>query len=146
MYITYVILNAISEGGTWLGIDEKGRVAILTNVYTGKPIKSAGRGFIVMDFLNGDKSGMQYATELSQSDTMYSPFNLCIFEPQSDNGYAALYYKNTFRDEESGRQIVGEGPKILPFGVVGFGNHPISEPYRKTVYGVNEFARILEMN
>ena len=41
------------EGGTWLGADDRGRVAILTNVFTGTSPKpgAAGRGFLVIDYL-----------------------------------------------------------------------------------------------
>jgi len=132
------------EGGTWLAMDEKGRLAILTNVYTGKPIKSSGRGFIVIDYLRGNKSANQYLSDLSHSDIMYSPFNLCIFEPQANHGYEAMYFKNTFKDESNGVVIQGDGPKLLSPGVSGFGNHPISEPYRKTTFGIDAFKNIVE--
>ena len=41
------------EGGTWLGADDRGRVAMLTNVFTGTSPKpgAAGRGFLVIDYL-----------------------------------------------------------------------------------------------
>jgi len=125
-------------------MDDKGRIAVLTNVYTGKPIKSAGRGFLVIDYLNGDKSAMEYMSDLNNNSSKYSPFNLCIFEPTSNHGYEAAYLKNTFKDETSGLVIQGAGPKLLSPGILGFGNHPLSEPYRKTCYGIDEFKKILE--
>ena len=127
-------------------MDEKGRLAILTNVYTGRPIKSSGRGFLVIDYLKDNKSAKQYLSELSHSDIMYSPFNLCIFEPQANHGYEAVYFKNTFKDESNGVVIQGDGPKLLSSGVSGFGNHPISEPYRKTTFGIDAFKNIVEQN
>ena len=145
VYFVYVIVMLTSEGGTWLGMDEKGRLAVLTNVYTGKPIKSAGRGFLVIDYLNGDKSAMQYMSDLSNNNSKYSPFNLCIFEPR-DNGYEAVYFKNTFKDNASGIVIQGTGPTFLSPGISGFGNHPLSEPYRKTAYGIEEFKKIIGRN
>ena len=93
-------------------MDEKGRLAILTNVYTGRPIKSSGRGFLVIDYLRENKSAKQYLSELSHSDIMYSPFNLCIFEPQANHGYEAVYFKNTFKDESNGVGIQCDGPCI----------------------------------
>ena len=89
---------------------------------------------------------MQYVTELSQKDVIYSPFNLCIFEPQSNHGYEALYYKNTYTNIESGKHIPGEGPTKLSAGVSGFGNHPISVPYNKTSFGIKEFKFMVERN
>ena len=71
---------------------------------------------------------------------MFSPFNLCIFEPLDNNGYEAVYFKNTFKDESKGLVIRGDGPKLLPHGVSGFGNHPISEPYKKTELGIDTFT------
>ena len=70
----------------------------------------------------------------------YSPFNLCIFEPRSNRGYEALYYcRGTER-------IQSEGPNILAYGVSGFGNHPISAPYCKTVFGIRQFKSTVEQN
>ena len=138
-------MNNKSEGGTWLAIDEKGRLAILTNVYTGTSIKSAGRGFLVIDFLNSNKSAQQYLSDISHSNIIYSPFNLCIFEPQDNHGYKATYFKNTFKDDNK-VVIQGDGPKVLSPGVSGFGNHPILEPYRKTSFGINEFKKIIQQN
>ena len=77
---------------------------------------------------------------------MFSPFNLCIFEPLDNNGYEAVYFKNTFKDESKGLVIRGDGPKLLPHGVSGFGNHPISEPYKKTELGINTFTNIIKQN
>ena len=132
------------EGGTWLGMDQIGRVALLTNVYTGKPIQSAGRGYIVIDFLKRNKSALEYVTDISRSKVMYSPFNMCIFEPRSNQGYEAIYFKNTYNDADNGINIQGEGPKILPFGVSGFGNHPISSPFNKTIFGISALKKIVE--
>ena len=71
------------EGGTWLAVDQRGRVGMLTNIFTGTaPDKTAaGRGFLVMDYLAGDMSAPKYLEALSQSRKAYSPFNLVLMEP-----------------------------------------------------------------
>ena len=75
---------------------------------------------------------------------MYSPFNLCIFEPQTNNGYEGLYYKNTYENSKTGKHIPGEGPKTLSSGVFGFGNHSMSEPFNKTSFGIDKFKSLVE--
>ena len=125
-------------------MNKKGRLALLTNVYTGKPIKSEGRGFLVIDYLKGNVTSLEYINTLSKNGKMYSPFNLCLFEPQNNGAYEAVYYKNQFENKETGTCIPGEGPNMLPPGVSGFGNHAISTPFRKTIYGIDEFRSKIE--
>ena len=68
----------------------------------------------------------------------YAPFNLCIFEPRNNHGYEALYY---CRGTEN---IQSEGPNVVNSGASGFGNHPMSAPYCKTVFGIRQFQSMVE--
>jgi uncharacterized protein with NRDE domain len=45
----------LQSGGTWLGVSEQGRLAVVTNIRTGHPPDSekASRGALVADFLSG---------------------------------------------------------------------------------------------
>ena len=54
------------EGGTWLAVDKKGRVGLLTNIYTGGFVdpNAKGRGFMVVNWLKSDMSGAKYLEDL----------------------------------------------------------------------------------
>ena len=79
------------EGGTWLALDTRGRLGLLTNIYTGAALlmctinhirsfskssrdhnfaggvldkQARGRGFLVVDWLNGNKSALEYLQDL----------------------------------------------------------------------------------
>ena len=121
-------------------MDKRGRIAVLTNIYTGRPPdKSAtGRGFLVIDFLRDVVSAQDYLKEVAGRSTRYSPFNLCIFEPRTDHSYEATYY---CRGTDNIKSV---GPKLIGPGSSGFANHPFSEPYMKTAFGIKEFSIIIE--
>ena len=77
-------LTAGREGGTWLAIDDCGRMGMLTNIFTGlSPDKDAkGRGFLIRDYLDNNLSAEEYLLNLSKSTDNYSPFNLVLMEPK----------------------------------------------------------------
>jgi uncharacterized protein with NRDE domain len=65
----------LQSGGTWLGVSEQGRVAVITNIRTGQPPdpNKASRGDLVSDYLRG--KGLPTATTIDQ----YNPFSLITF-------------------------------------------------------------------
>lgn len=68
----------LQSGGTWLGVSEQGRVAVVTNIRTGAmpdPAK-ASRGALVADYLRGQA---QHA--MTQLDH-YNAFSLLTFGPE----------------------------------------------------------------
>ena len=55
------------EGGTWLAMDTRtGRLGLLTNIFTGGLVdrEAKGRGFLVVDWLRGCQSAMDYLENL----------------------------------------------------------------------------------
>jgi len=133
------------EGGTWLGINSKGCIGFLTNIYAGKHQSGAGRGFLVIDYLRGGSSGSKakdYLTNLSLSDTVYSPFNLMLLEPVNDH-YSIHYYCKGHPNCVVNESI---GPHKLEPGFHSISNHPKDQPYRKTQYGHDRFSEIVTEN
>ncbi|XP_064122836.1 transport and Golgi organization 2 homolog [Macrobrachium nipponense] len=123
------------EGGTWLGVEEKAKVACLLNILQPKESfveNSAGRGFLVVDFLLGTKSGLEYMKNIFTSGTLYNPFHLITIEPNSATYDAAVY---------SSQQQVW---KVLEPGFHGFGNCPVDKPFKKVVKGKENFQSIVE--
>ncbi|XP_068209651.1 transport and Golgi organization protein 2 homolog isoform X2 [Palaemon carinicauda] len=123
------------EGGTWLGVEERGKVACLLNIFQPKDSffrNCAGRGFLVVDFLLGTESGLDYMENIFKSGTLYNPFHLVTIEPNSTSYDAAVY---------SSQQKVW---KALEPGFHGFGNCPVDKPFKKVVKGEKHFKGIVE--
>ena len=74
----------LQAGGSWLGVDRKGRLAALTNYRL--PVNDPGdrpsRGALVANFLQGDADADVYLTALAQRVDDYNPFNLLLFDGQ----------------------------------------------------------------
>jgi uncharacterized protein with NRDE domain len=72
------------QGGTWLAADRRGRIGLLTNIYTGGVLdKSArGRGHLVVDFLREEMAAAEYLEMVAADQSVYNPFNLVLLEPE----------------------------------------------------------------
>jgi uncharacterized protein with NRDE domain len=67
-------------GGSWLGVDTRGRFACVTN-YRGEPTLAAGkasRGSLVSGYLGGTSSAAHYLAQLGPHAAHYPGFNLVI--------------------------------------------------------------------
>jgi len=133
-------MQAGRQGGTWLAVDQRGRLGLLTNIYTGGVLdsKSSGRGFLVLDWLRGDLSAADYLTSLSKDGTTYNPFNLILLEKDHGGQYNVGRYS---------RGLAGHtdnfGPVTESAGTFGVGNHPQHQLYRKSVWGRERLASVL---
>jgi uncharacterized protein with NRDE domain len=72
----------LQSGGTWLGVDRRGRLAALTNyrLPSMDPAPKPSRGALVADFLQGDMDAPSYLAALTQRAGIYNPFNLLVFD------------------------------------------------------------------
>lgn len=70
------------EGGGWLQVSTRGRLAAVTNVRTGlKPAKQPrSRGWLVRDFVRGDGGADEFAAALAQTAGEHGPFNLLLWD------------------------------------------------------------------
>jgi uncharacterized protein with NRDE domain len=69
----------LQAGGTWMGVREPGRAAVVTNVRDPRASKDgASRGWLVSDFLRGTDSAARHAVALKADATRYRPFNLLL--------------------------------------------------------------------
>ena len=67
----------LQSGGTWLGVSEAGRIALVTNVRNpeGPQPDKASRGALVADWLTGEG---EFADSTKADLTRFNPFNLLI--------------------------------------------------------------------
>jgi uncharacterized protein with NRDE domain len=72
----------LQAGGSWLGMDRKGRLAALTNYRL--PVNDPGtrptRGALVANYLQGNWEAGDYLATLAQRADDYNPFNLLLFD------------------------------------------------------------------
>jgi uncharacterized protein with NRDE domain len=72
-------------GGSWLGVDARGRFACVTN-YRGEPTQSGSshsRGRLVSGFLGGERSAADYLAGLASDAGRYPDFNLLIADGEA---------------------------------------------------------------
>uniref|UniRef100_A0A3B1JZ59 Transport and golgi organization 2 homolog (Drosophila) n=1 Tax=Astyanax mexicanus TaxID=7994 RepID=A0A3B1JZ59_ASTMX len=69
------------EGGSWLGITKRGKLAALTNYLEGRPNPDAqGRGFLVSNFLTDNLDSFSYMRKVASEGHLYNGFNLLTAE------------------------------------------------------------------
>jgi uncharacterized protein with NRDE domain len=108
----------LESGGTWMGITQHGRWAVLTNFRDGhdKTKYPTSRGHIIQQFLESDESPIRFAQELEKKQCDYAGFNLCV-----GNKEQAVYMSNR-----------GEAPQVLANGVYVISNGLMTEHWEKT--------------
>jgi uncharacterized protein with NRDE domain len=69
----------LEAGGTWMGVHESGRAAVVTNVRNPRVVKDGlSRGLLVTDFLRGNRGAATHAAQLAARAAGYRPFNLLL--------------------------------------------------------------------
>jgi uncharacterized protein with NRDE domain len=107
----------LSGGGTWLGVSEEGRLAVVTNLRgygspeTGRP----SRGLLLRDLLAGEGA---YARPGDEDLDRFNPFNLFTLMDG-----ALVFWSN--RPQSERRRL---GP-----GLYGASNGPLDAPWPKTL-------------
>lgn len=71
----------LEAGGTWMGVREPDRAAVVTNVRDPRASHDgASRGWLVSDFLRGTGAVAPSAAALGSDAARYRPFNLLLFD------------------------------------------------------------------
>ena len=107
----------LQSGGTWLGVSEEGRLAVVTNLRgygPPEPVRPS-RGLLLRDLLAG---GGDYASPTDADLDGFNPFNLFALTDGS-----LMFWSN--RPEVERRTL---GP-----GLYGASNGPLDAPWPKTV-------------
>lgn len=73
------------QGGSWLQVSTRGRLAAVTNVRAGlnAEAKPQSRGWLVRDFVRGVGSAAEFARALEQSASQYGRFNLLLWDGEA---------------------------------------------------------------
>ncbi|HEX6434163.1 MAG TPA: NRDE family protein [Gemmatimonadales bacterium] len=119
----------LQAGGTWLGVDRRGRFAAVTNYRQGEREKPAprSRGLLVSDYLKGDISTREFIESVERDAGLYNGFNLIA----GDAG-GLFYYSNR----------EGRIRRLEP-GVYGLSNHLLDTPWPKVSVTKSAFGALL---
>ncbi|NNE68133.1 MAG: NRDE family protein [Pyrinomonadaceae bacterium] len=118
--------------GTWLGVNDDGRFAAVTNFRD--PDQNRGnssRGALVADFLKKAIDVEDYLEGIRKRGADYTGFNLLAGEFDPSTG-RLMYFSN--RKSE---------PEELTPGVYGLSNHLLDTPWPKVVKGKAKFNSVL---
>ncbi|MGH8192737.1 MAG: NRDE family protein [Rhodanobacteraceae bacterium] len=109
----------LEAGGTWMGVREPARAAVVTNVRDPRRTQDGlSRGLLVSDSLRGADSAALHAPALAAHAAGYRPFNLLLFDRDD-----ARFVSNVPAVREYA---------IIP-GVHGLSNGGLDEPWPKVV-------------
>ncbi len=119
-------------GGTWFGINTRGRFAALTNYRDLSAIKSGApsRGDIIVDFLGFKGSIPDFLGGLKTKSSCYNGFNLLLGDVNT------LYW---FSNQN---QIITP----VPPGIHGLSNHLMDTPWPKVIAGKTALAKAIDTN
>lgn len=122
------------EGGSWLGISKRGKMAAITNYMEGRQNPDAhGRGFLVSNYLmDKDVDSYSYLKKVSTDSHLYNGFNLITAEFRAKQDIVC-YYGNRGSTE----------PIRLNPGIYGLSNSLLDTPWRKLQQGKRQFTSIV---
>jgi len=121
----------LEAGGTWLGVDRRGRFSAVTNVREAAersaPKHPRSRGALTADFLRGNAAPTDYLTPLVPFGPEYGPHNVLV-----GDGSSLRWWSNRS----------GSPTDVAP-GVHGLSNAALDTPWPKVVGGAAALADAL---
>ena len=116
----------LQAGGSWMGINQKGRFAAVTNIRNPASNRTdvKSRGGLVSEFLNQQITAIDYSNKLQSQGEYYNGYNLLSFD-----GDALVYQSNGV-----------EQPENLQPGIYGMSNATLDIPWPKTCSAVEKIT------
>jgi uncharacterized protein with NRDE domain len=120
----------LRAGGTWLGVNPAGRIAMLTNVREASPkTGEKSRGDLALRWLEG---GMDAAEFMAQTDSAaYGPFNLVLGDFQA-NAWHWLSNRGVAGNPEAAAATKGWYARALMPGIYSLSNGTLDAPWPKS--------------
>ncbi len=123
-------------GGTWLGINRRGRVAVVTNVRAPNERNphATSRGLLVLSALQTSQLMREWVEECVSRAHSFNGFNLIVAEPvpvtARGSGSEMMYLSNR----------LDHGPRRLQAGIYGLSNAFLDTPWPKVTRAVTAFS------
>ncbi len=88
----------LQAGGTWLGLNRRGCLAVLTNYRSSHDqlVEAPSRGELVAGFLQASFSAESYLEKLSVKAHRYNPFNLLLYDGSMLMGFESRYKRSLY--------------------------------------------------
>lgn len=104
------------QGGGWLQVSTRGRLATVTNVRSGpKPVEAPrSRGWLVRDFVRGDDKAVEHAVALATTAGEYGRFNLLLCDGV-DLVFASNHPQPSFTAVSPGLHAMSNGAFDAPW-------------------------------
>ncbi|MBB6520447.1 NRDE family protein [Pseudoteredinibacter isoporae] len=120
----------LEAGGSWLGLNQSGRFAALTNYREGRaaPHQGPSRGQLVSDFLSTELSPEDYLNQLERNGQQYAGFNLLV-----GNARELWHFSNR-----------SPGPQQLAPGYYALSNGQFDAPWPKALHGKAQLQACIE--
>jgi uncharacterized protein with NRDE domain len=120
----------LQAGGSWMGLDASGRLALVTNYRDPSLPRPAGtsRGALIGEFLGGAMSASAFACATALRAGQFSGFNLLAMD------HEGLAYVTSHPQPEA---------RVLPPGVYGLSNHQLDTPWPKLLRTRERFEQEL---
>lgn len=120
----------LQAGGSWLGLDASGRLALVTNYRDPSLPRPAGtsRGALIGEFLGGRQEAAGFARAIALRAGQFSGFNLLAMD------HEGLAYVTSHPQPEA---------RVLPPGVYGLSNHQLDTPWPKLQRAREQFEQEL---
>lgn len=117
----------LQSGGTWMGVTESGRWAVVTNFRDATDQKQypTSRGHLIQRFLESDLTPIRFAQALEKQQCDYAGFNLFVGDQ-----HQVVYMSNR-----------GEAPQVLAQGVYVVSNGLMTEHWEKTKHLRKRFTQ-----
>ena len=117
----------LRAGGTWMGINRRGKLAALTNIRDPERIDpdALSRGELVSHYLQGSPDSESYLSRLSDEGDNYNGFNLLF----GDWSNLYVFNNHTLQSEK------------LTTGVYGLSNASLNTPWPKILHGMAQLTQ-----
>lgn len=117
------------QGGSWLGLSNRGKLAALTNYrQLDSTTYATSRGALIQNFLKAEESAASYMGSVAQAASEFAGFNLLCYDNNE------LYYY-------SNRSSLP--PHALTPGIYGISNHLLDTPWPKVAKAKQKFSEAL---
>lgn len=120
----------LEAGGTWMGMNRSGKIAMLTNYRDPLHIdpNAPSRGDLVSDYLKDNSSPEAYLDRLIKNGKQYNGYNLLVGNADE------LWYHSNYK----------KGIQKLDAGFYGISNHLLETPWPKVIRGKQKLGPVLE--
>ncbi len=120
----------LEAGGTWLGVSERGRLALVTNYRepNRRAVGRRSRGWLTRDFLLENEPPAAYLERVLSEGNAYNGFNLLVGDTET------LAYGSNRSDSI----------RVLAPGLYGLSNHLLGTRWPKVTRGLVAFEAILQ--